>query len=79
MTEALDAEVQTMCNLSQAVAERAFAEGFAEGFAESFAETRLSCIRNLMANTGWPLEKVMELMGVPEPDRPKYASLLQKQ
>ena len=67
MTETLKAEVHQMCNLSEGVRDLGRAEGF------------LASIRSLMANTGWPLEKAMEILGVPETDRPKYADLLQKQ
>lgn len=56
-----------MCNLSEGVRDLGRAEGF------------LASIRSLMANTGWPLEKAMEILGVPEIDRPIYADLLQKQ
>lgn len=75
MTETLEAEVRQMCNLSEGVRDLGRAEGRAEGRVEGF----LSSIRNLMANTGWPLEKAMESLGLPETDRPKYAALLQKQ
>ena len=71
MTETLESEVREMCNLSQGVRELGRAEGHAEGL--------LASIRNLMANTGWSLEKAMEILGVPETDRTKYADLLQKQ
>lgn len=71
MTETLEAEVHQMCNLSEGVRDLGRAEGRAEGF--------LASIRSLMSNTGWPLEKAMEILGVPETDRPKYADLLQKQ
>ena len=71
MTEILEAEVHQMCNLSEGVRDLGRAEGRAEGF--------LASIRSLMSNTGWPLEKAMEILGVPETDRPKYADLLQKQ
>ena len=67
MTETLEAEVHQMCNLSEGVRDLGRAEGF------------LASIRSLMANTGWPLEKAMEILGVPEIDRPIYADLLQKQ
>ena len=60
-----------MCNLSQGVEEKGRIKGRTEGL--------LSSIRSLMANTGWPLEKAMEILEVPEMDRPKYADLLQKQ
>ena len=71
MTETLEAEVRQMCNLSEGVMELGIEKGKVEGF--------LASIRNLMANTGWPLEKAMESLGLPEMDRPKYAALLQKQ
>ncbi len=67
MTETLEVEVHQMCNLSEGVRDLGRAEGF------------LASIRNLMSNTGWPLEKAMDILGVPEMDRPKYADLLQKQ
>ena len=66
MTETLEAEVHQMCNLSEGVRELGRSEGL------------LASIRNLMANTGWSLEKAMETLGVPETDRPKYTDLLQK-
>ncbi len=75
MTETLEAEVHQMCNLSEGVRDLGRAEGRVEGRAEGF----LASIRSLMSNTGWPLEKAMEILGVPETDRPKYADLLQKQ
>ena len=76
-----------MCNLSQGVMELGRAEGMAQGMAQGMekgmekgiVEGFLASIRSLMANTGWPLEKAMETLGVPETDRPKYADLLQKQ
>ena len=71
MTETLEREVHLMCNLSQGVLKRGMEKGRAEGIIES--------IRSLMANTGWTLEKAMEALGIPEPDRPKYAGLLRKQ
>ena len=83
MTETMEAEVREMCNLSQGVRDLGRAEGRMEGRAEGRVEGRaeglLASIRNLMANTGWPLEKAMEVLGVPETERPKYAELLQKQ
>ena len=75
MTETLEAEVQAMCNLSQGV----MALGIEKGIEQGKAEGLLASIRNLMANTGWSLEKAMEILGVPETDRSKYADLLQKQ
>lgn len=91
MTETLEAEVYRMCNLSEGVRDLGRAEGREEGRAEGREEGRaegraegrmevfLASIRSLMANTGWPLEKAMETLNVPETDRSKYAELLQTQ
>lgn len=79
MTETLETEVQAMCNLSQTVEEKGRIKGHAEGRAEGRTEGIMTAIRNLMANTGWTLEKAMDTLGLPETDRPKYAGLLQKQ
>lgn len=67
MTETLEAEMYQMCNLSESVRDLGRAEGF------------LASIRSPMANTGWSLEKALEILDIPETDRPKYADLLQKQ
>ena len=71
MTETLEAEVETMCNLSQGVEEKGRIKGRAEGL--------LSSIRNLMASMGWSAEQDMDALRIPSGDRPKYADLLQKQ
>lgn len=72
-----------MCNLSQSVMELGRTEGIIQGITQGMekgkVEGLLVSIRNLMTNTGWPLEKAMEILGVPETDRSKYVDLLQKQ
>ena len=55
-----------MCNLSQAVK----AEGRAEGRTEGAFEKQIQNLRNLMRNLNVPLVKAMELLGIPEEDRP---------
>ena len=67
MTETLEEEVRLMCNLSQGVRDLGRTEGL------------LTSIRNLMVNTGWPMERAMDVLGVPDTERPKYADLLKKQ
>ena len=79
MTETLEVEVRKMCNLSQGVMALGIEQGIEQGIEKGKAEGLLAAIRNLMTNTGWPLEKAMEILGVPETDRSKYADLLQKQ
>ncbi len=56
-----------MCNFSQGVWEKGQSEGI------------LSSIKNLMKNTGWPIEQVMSMLEVPDADRPKYLERLSKQ
>ena len=58
--------ITEMCNLSQAVK----AEGRAEGRAEGAFEKQIQNLRNLMRNLNVPLVKAMELLGIPEEDRP---------
>lgn len=72
MTEAMEAEVQTMCNLSQGVEEKGRIKGRAEGRAEGL----LASIRNLMSSMGWTVDQAMTALKIPEEDRPKYAKML---
>ena len=53
-----------MCNFSQGVWEKGQSDGI------------LSSIKNLMKNTGWPIEQAMTDLKVPETDWPKYQELL---
>ena len=46
------------------------------GRKEGAAHNMLGCIRNLMKNTGWPIEQAMTALKVPETDWPKYQELL---
>ena len=57
-----------MCNLSEGVRSLGREEGREEGV--------IASLKNLIANTGWTLEKAMEILGVPVTDRPKYTKLL---
>lgn len=61
-----------MYNLSKGVIEKGLAKGRAEGIMES----TLSSIRNLMQNMGISVEQAMQLLGIPESDRPKYSGML---
>lgn len=76
MTRTLETEVETMCNLSQVVLEEGMERGMEKGLIKGRAEGMVTSIKNLMANTGWTLEKAMEILGVPVTDRPKYTKLL---
>ena len=77
-----------MCNFSQGVWDKAveagrkegmeagWKEGMEVGRKEGAAHNMLDCIRNLMKNTGWPIEQAMTALKVPETDWPKYQELL---
>ena len=71
MTQTLESEVRVMCNLSQGVMEKGMEKGKMDGLS--------TAIKNLMANTGWSLEKAMETLGLSEAERTKCADMLQKQ
>lgn len=70
MTKTLDEEVHRMCNLSEGVRSLGREEGREEGV--------IASLKNLIANTGWTLEKAMETLGVPITDRPRYTKLLNR-
>lgn len=84
MTETLEMEVETMCNLSQGVEERGRirgrtegrAEGRAEGRTEGRAEGVLASLKSLMDSTGWSMEQAMAALKISDEDRPKYTKLL---
>lgn len=38
----------------------------------------LSAISNLMKTMGWPIERAMEALSVPDTDREQYAAMLQQ-
>lgn len=60
-----------MCNLSKGVWEK--------GMEVGAAQNMLNSIKNLMVNTGWPIERVMSMLGVPSADRPKDLERLSEQ
>ena len=61
-----------MCNLSKGVWEK----GWNIGWKKGAEETMLNSIKKLMKNTGWPVEQVVSMLGVPDADQPKYLEAL---
>ena len=53
-------------------------EGREEGRETGMAEERLASIKNLMRNTGWPVEKAMDMLDIPKDEREKYVKLMEK-
>lgn len=92
MTQTLERKVDVMCNFSQGVWEQGMEAGRKEGVEAGRKEgmeagrkegleagamqNMLNSIKNLLKNTGWPIEQVMSMLGVPDADRPKYLEAL---
>ena len=72
LTEEIDERIESMCNLSEGIWEDGKAEGVAEGRAEGVA----SSLANLMRTLSVPIERAMELLGIPAEERGKYESLV---
>ena len=53
-------------------------EGRVEGHKEGVEEERIASIRNLMEGTGWPAEKAMEILKIPEAKRAEYLKFMEK-
>ena len=76
MTQAMEQEVSTMCNLSKGVMEKSFLKGHTEGRAEGRAEGILSSIQSLMETLGLTIEQAMAALKIPEDEKQKYTDLL---
>ena len=87
MTQKLDQEVSSMCNLSEGVLRKGLTRGMAQGMAqgrvegraEGLAEGILSSIQSLMKNLNVSVERAMTILDIPEGERQAYLDLLQKQ
>ena len=53
-------------------------EGLSEGHEAGMTDGILASIRNLMKQTGWPLEKALTMLDIPEDEHEKYLKLLEK-
>ena len=60
MTKKLEGDVQSMCNLSKGVYDRAVVEN----------------IKNLMESTGWDIDRCMDMLQVPESRKPMYKDMI---
>lgn len=77
MTQEIESEVQTMCNVSQGVLEKGIEKGILQGRSLGRDERTLELIRNLMASTKQSAEQVMALLRISADEQEKYKSLLQ--
>ncbi len=71
MTEAMEKEFNNMCNLGEAIEQN--------GIKKGRHTTRLEDIQAIRKNLGYSLEQAMDLLNVPDDERPEYLILLQKQ
>ena len=77
MTQKLDQEVSSMCNLSEGVLRKGLTRGMAQGMAqgrvegraEGLAEGILSSIQSLMKNLNVSVERAMTILDIPEGER----------
>jgi len=56
-----------------------YQDAVAEGRAEGIANGVITSIKNLVKNTGWPVEQAMTALGVPQEEWSKYVKLLAEQ
>ena len=66
-----------MCNLSQGIRQKAYAEGYAESYAEGRFEVRLESIRALIETVGASSGQAMDLLKIKEQDRPEALTRIQ--
>ena len=71
MTESMEKEFNNMCNLGEAIEQK--------GIKKGRHTTRLEDIQAIRKNLGYSLEQAMDLLNVPDDERPEYLTLLQKQ
>ena len=80
MTEEMEEEVLGMCDYSVGVYERGLAQGIEQGIAQGIAQGTesilLENIKSVMDGLGMPLEKVLELLKVPQSEYEKYKKLI---
>ena len=92
MTYALESEVQTMCNLSKGIEEKALYQGLTEGLAQGMQQglqqgmqqglqqgmqqATLTSIRNLMVSLNMTEDQAMAALQLSDADKEKYRELL---
>ena len=72
MTKAMDREVSALCNLSDYIEYRGIQKGEQKGMEKG----TFIALNNLMKNTGWPFEKAISTLDVPQEQWKIYADML---
>ena len=52
------------------------ADGFSEGHADGFDEGLLAAVKGLVRRCGWSADEAMDVVDIPEDERPRYVALL---
>lgn len=80
VTADLESEVSHMTSTVEDILidgwNKGMSEGLEKGRAEGHTRGLTDGLKNLMRSTGWPLEKAMESLGIPESERPTYIALV---
>ncbi|MEY8308632.1 hypothetical protein AAK899_03815 [Erysipelotrichaceae bacterium 51-3] len=75
MTQSMEKEINTMCNLGEALAQE-IAQKIAQ---ENARSVYLNVLNSICTKSNYSVEQAMELAGIPENERPEYLELLHKQ
>lgn len=75
MTQSMEKEMNTMCNLGEALAQE-IAQEIAQ---ENARSVYLNVLNSICTKSNYSVEQAMELAGIPENERPEYLELLHKQ
>ena len=51
-------------------------DGFAEGHDTGFDEGLLAAVKGLVRRCGWSADEAMDVVDIPEDERPRYVALL---
>lgn len=74
MTEILERQVETMCNLSKGIEEK----GIEKGIEKGYEAAELQNIKNLMQKLKMTAEQAMDMLDIASDKRVKYSSMLSK-
>lgn len=74
MTKEIDEEVENVCNLSEGV----FNDGVNKGIQKGIQETYVKAIIDLTSSLKITIENAMELLKIPQEERPIYLDIVQK-
>ncbi|MBO5523046.1 MAG: hypothetical protein J5986_05130 [Roseburia sp.] len=74
MTEILERQVETMCNLSKGIEEK----GMEKGMEKGYEAAELQNIKNLMQKLKMTAEQAMDVLDIASDKRGKYSAMLSK-